>query len=348
MAIDDTAKLFGLTKEQLDVLFSLEYALTLHDIESDLKHSDLKKQWLTEWFDILQKTQEICLVPEDSIKSTILEVKDNSLSHTWLYMVILETTLFHPYYPLGGEQDKLYRKLKFTKQNEYIKGLCRETGIVPEEYVERFQKTYSNAYKKISGNTAKVVAAIMSVVAAAAIAAATAGIAAGPIAIALFGANFAGLHGAALVAACLAMAGGGAIAVGGAGMAGGVAAIVGGGAILGAAAGGAAVAAGHMIAKNMPSFTLSQAAKMEVVMKEILLNAQQDTQAAQLVLEKLKERIHDLQRELDDLKLEQSNNRDQISNLKKSLAYLKKAYLEMNKFKSCYDTGTAAAQNEAI
>ena len=79
--------------------------------------------------------------------------------------------------------------------------------------LDRFKKTYQKTINKLSGKIRKVALGAVSVVAVSAAAAVPAGVFAGPVAAALFESNFAGLTGAALTSACLAMAGGGAIAV---------------------------------------------------------------------------------------------------------------------------------------
>jgi len=89
-----------------------------------------------------------------------------------------------------------------------------------------------------------------------------------------------------------------------------------------------------ILAKSMPSFALSQAAKLEVVLKEIILNAQKDVQSAQAVMENLRREIHKLQREIEKLKKE-----DAIKNMKKTLNYLQKSYQDMAVFKSSYEIG---------
>ena len=163
----------------------------------------------------------------------------------------------------------------------------------------------------------KIALGVVSTVAVAAIVAATAGVLAGPIAVALFGSQFVGLSGAALTAACLAMAGGGAIAIGGTGMIGGIAAIVGGGALLGMAGGGAAISAVTLFVASTPQLALTQAAKLEVVLKEIVLNAQKDIKSAQQVLENYRNQIMNLNSELAKIRLDSEKNKKTISNIKK-------------------------------
>ena len=340
----DNENMFGLTQTQLNIMCSIERGITELDIEQDEKHMPNKCRWLDRWCEILSKTQSVEFLAKDELKEVIASELDKNINHTWFYLVMLEATLFRPYIPLSGEKEeaRLFKNLKFTPQEEFLKQICRDSGALDEVYIERFRKTYKQAYRKASGKNGKIALMATIVLAVSATVAAVAGALAGPIAVAVFGPNFVGLHGIALTSACLAMAGGGAIAIGGAGMAGGVVAIVGGGALLGAAAGGAAVSLARVVTKSNPAFALSQAAKIEVVLREVLLNIQQDTQKAQMVMDQLKGQIHSLQTELEDLKLDQTDEKKQIANLKKSIDYLKRAYGDMSVFKSSYETGIEA------
>lgn len=344
-------EMFGLTEEQLHILYSLEYAITKKDMADDKKPVADKALWLKKWEDALNDSQEdkisIPYKELDQLDAAVKLEAEKSPNKTWFYLTMLEATLFVPYSPLGLQEDKHFKKLHFSNQSEFLKIFASLTNIMDPIYIDHFQKTYSKTLDKLTGKWQKVAIGALSVVAIAAIAAATAGAAAGPIAVAMFGSEFAGLSGAALTSACLAMVGGGAIAAGGFGMAGGVIAIVGGGAILGAAGGGAAVSAASLMMKSAPSFTLTQAAKLEVVLKEITLNAQKDIQNAQSVMNALRDQIKALQKELADLKSEQEEDKKTLANLEKSLKYLKKAYEDMTVFKSSFELGMEVEEAES-
>jgi tetratricopeptide (TPR) repeat protein len=137
-----------------------------------------------------------------------------------------------------------------------------------------------------------------------------------------------GLSGAAAVSAVLAALGGGAIAAGGFGMAGGFAVLVAGGAILG---GGAGAGVGALFAQS-PDTALTQAAKLEVVMKEIIF-IQKDIRLAQEIIKEQRQAIRSIEDKLDDLLRVPEKNQKQIENLKKAIDYLKKA-LERNQNES--------------
>jgi hypothetical protein len=328
----ETMEMFGLNKDQLRILYSLEYILVLKDLNSDKKLREGKTYWLKKWEEVLNTTQAdghaAPYVTVEQLVNAINEESGKSINKTWFYLIMLEASLFKAYYPLGtsSDDDKLYKKLSYSNQAEILKYIAAETNIIEPEYINRFQNTYTKTLNKLTNKWPKLAVGALSVVATTAIVAATAGADAGPIAVAIFGDKFAGLSGAALTSACL-------------GMAGGVIAIVGGGAILGAAGSSAIVSTVNILTKTLPSFTLTQAAKLEVVLKEITLNAQQDIANAQTVMDGLRQQINTLQIELDTLKLEQKKDKQTLSNMEKSLTYLKNAYKDMSVFKSSFEIG---------
>ena len=266
---------------------------------------------------------------------------EKNINKTWYYLIMLEVSLFQPYTQLGKskEDDDKYKKLKFSNQTSALEIIVKKNEIMSVDYIERFRKTYNQTLTQLSGKRTKIALGAVSTLAIAAIFAATAGALAGPIAVAMFGGQFAGLGGAALTQACLALAGGGALAVGGSGVAGGTMIIVGGGALLGMASGGTAVGGAALLLRNAPDFTFTQAAKLEVVLKEIILNAQQDVVAAQKILENQRNQIAELYSELAKLKLDRAKDRKAINNMEKSIEYLERAYSNMKIFTSSYEVG---------
>ena len=339
--------MFGLNQKQLNVLYSIEVVSAEKDAAMNRKnHWTEKARWIRHWRELLDGTGEVHFYPELEIPYMIQRC-DDGINRIWFYLVMMEASLFTPYFPFAADKgdkeaqkaNREYAKLKYAPQTGYLEELARNSGLMAPSYVKRFQKAYQKAHFRISGGIKNIALGGLSIVAASGLIAATAGAFAGPIAVALVGSNFAGLSGAALVSASLAYLGGGAIAAGGAGMAGGVAAIVGGGAILGAAGGGAMVSAAGAISKNFPDLMLTQAAKLDVVMREILLNSQADVQNAQIVMAKLKEKIHEVQRQLDDLQMGREKDRREMDALKKALQYMREAYQDMNRFQSSYEVG---------
>jgi hypothetical protein len=344
----DVLSMFGLNENQTRILFSIEKYLVEEDIKKSKVNKEAKSLWLSEWTQIILDNLNQ-LKPDDSNRlynqSEIIEAVAaehlKNVNSTWYHLIILEVTLFVPYTALGKDKklESSFKKLKFNKQTQAVKSLVGSNNIMDILYVDRFQKTYSKSITRLSGKMTKIALGLVSVVAIAGITAATAGALAGPIAVALFGSQYVGLSGAALISACLAMAGGGAIAIGGAGIAGGTLAIVGGGALLGLAGGGAIISSATLFVTSVPQLALTQAAKLEVVIHEIILNAQKDVKFAQSVMENYSVQIHNLNAYLTKLKLDREEDKKTITNLEKSIKYMERAYREAKIFVSTYELG---------
>ena len=344
----DILSMFGLNADQMVLMFSMEKLLIENEIKNSKANIDVKLDWLKEWEESLlvylissTSSKYTNLLDENEIQKSIKQLLTSNINNTWYYLIMLELTLFKPYYSLGKESklDKLYSKLKYADQTEYIKELVRKNNVMDIVFIDRFKKTYSKTITRISGKSTKIVLAVVSTIAIAAIAAATAGALSGPIAVYLLGAQFVGLSGAALTSAALAMLGGGAIAFGGSGMAGGILAIVGGGALLGLAGGGTVVGAATMYIVSLPQVALTQAAKLEVVLKEIVVNAQKDIISAQTVLQNYKDQISSLSNDITQMKLKVNEDKKLIKSMEQSLSYMESAYKNASIFVSSYETG---------
>ena len=336
-----TLSMFGLTKKQTRILFSIEKLLVEKDIKNSKTKREEKEKWLIDWTSIILDYLKEIEPEEDSNLMAQKEILDeisieytNSINNTWYYLILLEATLFIPYTTLNKDEndDKIYKKLNYKNQNNYLKWLVRANHIIDESYIDKVEKTYIRSIKKLSNKATKILLYVVSTIAIAAITAATAGALAGPIAVMLFGSQVGNLAGAALVSACLAMAGGGAIAVGGGGMAAGVITIVGGGALLGLAGGGTLVVGINLLISSTPELTLTQAAKLQVVLKEIILNAQKDIIFAQEVLKTYKSNITNLSTHIKEQQLQRDKDHKIIKDMEKSLNYMEKAFKDMESF----------------
>lgn len=345
-------EMFGLNYEQTLLLFSSQKMLAEYDyqITKSEKVAALKKEWIREWessvssyLDAIDQNLKASLYPSDELPARFVAEAKSSNNRTWYYIVALELLEFVAYFPLGTEKDKDFKKCKYDidKTYDFIIRWMPKQGIISTSKLERLDKTYMKSVSHISGKTNKIIMKVLTVVAIAALAAAGAAVAAGSIAVAIFGSAFEGLSGAALVSACLAMAGGGAIAVGGAGMAGGVAAIAGGGALLGLAGGSAVVGATSKMLST-PEFAMSQSAKLETILKEVILNAQKDVVSAQKIISRYQEQIAQLSKRLTEMELADEKNKQDIKDLKKCIDAYKKAYKNMTVFASAYETGMNA------
>lgn len=322
----DAMDIFGLTVNQSRLLFSIEKYLVSKDIDKSKNDKDKKSEWLVKWeksiLDYLHLEDEKVdsLYGLYDIHKQIAEEKSKTDNLTWYYLVIFEAVLFHAYSPID-KNIKEYKSLKYKDQIDDIKEMVIAEGLIDVSFIDDIKDAYDKAVKSISGNNKKafaIVPAIAMTVAVAALCSAFAG----PIAVMLVGSNFAGLSGAALTSASLAMLGGGALAAGGAGMAGGTAVIVGGGALLGFATGGTASVAGITLLSS-PEYAVSECAKIEVVILEILNKVQNDKDAAFLALKRFEDSIVALSEYMNDLNPKIKKEKTEIQKLKKSILYMK-------------------------
>ena len=368
----------GLTLEQTEILYNLEYLVTLNDIQTfkvpigGESVRGLKRQWLDEWQQSMTNGfASFVQIPDAALhwyseQDLLVKIKANNPSGTWFRLALLEAMLFEPYYPLTIETDKKgnatpskkYSSLHnpicgFSKGNadHYLDEIFPETYYA-KGYIKRLRKCHGKVIRELNEvlKTALTSLAITAAVTIAAIA--TAGAFAPSIAVALVGSNFAGLSGAALTSACLAYLGGGAIAVGGMGMAGGTIAIVGGGAILGlgvgTGVGGAVGAAGVLGKKN----TILQSAKLIVSVREIFLNDEHDLAYSNTVYEQYVQNIMEIEKGLVELRLQHDIAKgkdkkllkEKIKEAEDSVEAMKIARKSMLKFQSSFETGLELSQ----
>lgn len=344
--------MFGLTYEQSRLMFSVQKLLAERDYANNAgkRKADVKRTWIDNWtesilryMDAIDGDMEASLASEEELDELFQAELEKSALLSWYYIVVLECLTFKPYSPLGDEEnDKKYAKCSFDSKasEEFLKEFFSKHGVVSSYQVERIKWSYDRNERKISNAGAKLAQKVLIVVSASAIGAAAAAIFAPTIAVALFGSQAAGLSGAALTSSCLAMAGGGAIAQGGMGMAAGVAFISGGGALLGTAGGATLMGAMDKMILSSPDYTLSQAAKLETILKEVVLNVQHDMVNAQKVLDSYRVKIKDLNEMITDLELDKDKKDNEIKTLRESLKYLMNAHVEMESTIKKYEEGT--------
>ena len=363
----------GLTLEQTEILYNLEFYKTLNDAQktklpiNGSKTQQLKLEWLNEWkafissgFSSFTQTAGAEMHwynKEDLIK----RVEENHPYDTWFRLVLLEVMLFEPYYPLGLVKDKKGNDIPDPKYKDLrgpVTGYKEGTGdafleeffngdYYQKGYVKRLRKCYSSVLRELNE---VLKTAIKSIAIAAGItiaAVATAGAFAPAIAVALVGSNFAGLSGAALTSACLAYLGGGAIAIGGAGMAGRTIAIVGGGAALGLGVGAGVGGAVGAVSLSGKKGTILQSAKLMVSVREIFLNDDHDVAYSNSILEKYVQNIAEIEKGLVELRLkadvadkaEKKKLKAQIKSAEDSVEAMRIARKSMAKFVSSYEIG---------
>ena len=364
----------GLTVEQTEILYNLEYYKTLNDIKNTKLPinndgvKQLKQEWLDEWkkymargFASFLQIEGVELHWYSDEKELIQKVEENEPNNTWFRLVLLEAMLFEPYYPLSLEKDKKGNDIpsrKYKELQNIISGYKKGVGdsyldlifsgdYYTKGYIKRLRKCYDKVLRELNEVLKTALTSVTITAGIAIVATATAGVFAPAIAVALVGSNFAGLSGAALTSACLAYLGGGAIAIGGLGMVGGTAAIVGGGAILGlgvgAGVGGAVGAAGLMGKKN----TIMQSAKLLVSIREIFLNDEHDVEYSNSIYEKYVQNITDIEKGLVELRLkadvasgrEKKELKDKIKKTEESVEAMKIARKSLLKSKTSFEEG---------
>lgn len=364
---------FGISEEQTEILYNLEYYKILNDIETTKilvggdKISQLKREWLEEWKTYITMGYAGFINKVDakinwySSEELDKKIELNNPKKPWFRLVLLEAMLFEPYYALSTETDKKGNEVpskKYSVLNNPITGYNKNSGdkYLNEVYAEKYQlpgyvKRLRKCYDKVCRELNEVLKIAITSIAITAgitiVTVITAGSFAPAIAVTLVGSNFAGLSGAALTSACLAYVGTGAIAAGGLGMSGGLAAIVGGGAILGLGVGagvGSAVGAVSLMGKKN---TILQSAKLMVSVREIFLNDERDIEYSNTVYEKYVQNIADIEKDLIELQLkanvadnkQKKKLKAEIKSAEDTVKAMKIAMKSMNKFISSYETG---------
>ena len=376
--MDSQMDKLGLSLEQTEMLYNLEYYKTFNDIEMTKLPvtgeviKELKSEWLKEWSKFISNGFESFTQISGaemhwySIDELQERIAANDPQKPWYRLILLEAMLFEPYYPLGTEKDKKGNDIPSKKYKHLNNPLCsfrkgegdrfldeQFTGkYCKQGYVKRLRKSYDKRMRELSEVLKTVLTSLTITAVIAIITVASAGAFAGPIAVALVGSNFAGLSGAALTSACLAYLGGGAIAAGGAGMLGGTIAIVGGGAALGigvgAGVGGAVGSAGLVGKKN----TIMQSAKLLTSVREIFLNDEHDIEFSNSVYEQYLQNITEIEKGLVELRLkmdvakgkEKKEIAETIKKAEESVEAMKVARKNMLRFNSSFAEGLQTQQ----
>ena len=342
----DVFSTFGLNFKQTCLLFSLERQIIMNDItysemQNKVEEANAKKAWLYNWeskindyLSSLNNGQSLSLgVDTIDPKSLFIKEKENSKNLTWKYLILLECILFNPYYPLEMVEDKgvweaLKEKFKnqaLNKDNKiYSLNKIAEILEIENTYVEKFKKSYEASLDTLSGFWQKIVLGVgIGAIATTIIVLCFINPIAGGI---LAVKGITGLTGIAAFNAAMAALGGGAIAAGGLGVAGGIAVLVGGSLVLG---GGTGAVIG-MLTTN-PKIMMTEMAKMQVVMKEIVLGLQKDTALFQEILNKLTANELEMRQEIKRLQEDNEANKEKIKNLQEAVEYLEKGINELKK-----------------
>lgn len=362
----------AITLEQAELLYNLEMYKTINDIGRNDKNVDLKKQWLEEWKYYMEEGfpafvgDENAVLQWYSVQKVHELVKNNSPELTWFRLVLLETMLFEPYYPLSIEVDKngenvpskKYKKLKrsiggYSKSegDKFLENFFTES-FYQKGYISRLRKCYNKVIRELNEVLKTAIKSISIFASIAIVTITVAGAFAPTIAVWLVGSNFTGLSGAALTSACLAYLGGGAIAAGGLGMAGGTMFIVGGGAVLGIGVGAGVGGAVGMAGVRGKEDTILQSAKLMVSIREIFLNDEHDIKYSNTVYEQYVRNIADIEKGLVELRLkadvaskeEKKQLKKQIKNAEEAVQAMKIAMKSMRKFNSSFEMGESTSE----
>lgn len=342
---------FGLTFKQTCLLFSLERKIIVDDIVSSKANDKLeeavkKQAWLNTWDvsinNFLNNLGEehnilvdITKIDSKKLLEQILNEETSETIKAWRYLILLECTLFTPYYPLERLNDtdqenfidkfkKLFDGLSLNNESQKLSLIkIAELLNIDFKYIDIFRRRHQEALRSLSGfwkkillagGTGMVVAVIITL------------LFINPIA-GLFAAP--GLAGAVALNSGLAALGGGAIAAGGFGIAGGISVLVGGALLIGGSTG---VGIGTLLA-SPSELVLTELAKMEVVLKEIILGIQHDTKMMQEIIMKLNDNLNEMRKEVARLNIENKKNKEKIKNLEESIEYLKAAINEFQNMK---------------
>ena len=363
----------GLTLEETEILYNIEYFKTKNDIEASKllagidKTKLLKEEWLEEWASYMSNGfDEFVKIPGAVLNWYTFEelcerIENMNPTGTWYKLVMLEAMLFEPYFTLSTEFDKKGKEVpskKYSaldiptagfnqnKGDEYLE-FAFSQKYCPAGFIDRLRKCYSKVTKELNEVLKTTIKAVSIATGVVLLVVVTAGAFAPQVAVLLVGSEFGGLSGAALTSACLAYLGGGAIAAGGLGMAGGTVAIVGGGAILGLGAGATAGGIAATVGLSGKKATIAQSAKLMVSVREIFLNEEKDVEYSSSIYEQYVRNIAEIEKRLVELKLkadvatkeEMKQLKEQIKNAEESANAMKIAMKCMNKYISAFKVG---------
>lgn len=326
-----------LNSDQTRLLYSLQSMMVAFDI-LNTKKADLaltKSNWKDEWeasvCESLDVTRDEFFIRSGRQAFDLMEEISNDVEdRSWIDLLVLELSRLTPYYQLGLEENKSYKKLKV--KTDYLGDVfCKGQNYIDDTDVKAIQKAYTYAIGTITGNRKRVAAAAVATLA---VTAATAGGAlffAPEIAVLIAGDAVVGLSGAALTSASLAFVGGGSLAVGGMGMAGGTAILTGGGALLGLAGSGVTTAA-TVAVQSSESFVQNECSKLLAFCSEIAVKKYGRYDIASLAQKGMQNCAEELRAEIEKLSnAENGPDKKLISQMKKSLKCMERCEKALEK-----------------
>ncbi|WP_293296639.1 MULTISPECIES: hypothetical protein [unclassified Microcoleus] len=161
-------KELGLTLEKTRIMFSYQYHLVQDDIdqESDYSKKSLKQEWLRKWENSATLFLNSQITPDTPHNSSLklitnFEGLQNSVKSSLIaagnqltrYLILLEVTLFQPYYPLGDSRDRSFKDLKINNE-ERLAGKLRYFATkldLDPNCIIRFKSNYKEIIRGING-----------------------------------------------------------------------------------------------------------------------------------------------------------------------------------------------------
>ncbi len=327
--LDKLEKYLTLNKIQTKILYSLQLHLVNEDIQDTKSNEEqkLKNEWKEEWIKVTESSINQKKIFEEDPKKTyqalITYASNDPNNLFWLYNIVLELSIFKPYYSINLDNPNKYKKLKPT-QNDYLKKyFCQLQDFISYKETQDIKKAYFKYCDYLDNKVGKLIGGGAGAVAVAVIGGGIAFAFAPQIAVLLFGGAFPALHGAALINAALAAAGGGAVAAGGLGMAGGALVIAGGGAVIGL---GASSTALGLLAS--PSFVQNDYAKLLTKCDEIFIKKANLFDEVIAIQHKLENDLNDYKLQLEMLESLDNKTKEcklTIKGLQKSIVYSERA-----------------------
>ena len=152
----------GLTLEQTEILYNLEYLVTLNDIQTTKlpvggeSIRNLKRQWLDEWQQSMTNGfASFVQIPDAQLhwyseQELVGYIEANNPSGTWFRLALLETMLFEPYYPLTLETDKKGNAVPSKKYSSLHNPVCGYSKSNSDSFLDsRFPENfYTKGYIK--------------------------------------------------------------------------------------------------------------------------------------------------------------------------------------------------------
>jgi len=335
-----------LDEVQTQILVSLQKDMVLHDINKtkSKNQKELKNRWLNSWVE----QNKITLIDSNEELFNIIKMElDKNAYDSWLYLIAMELALYSPYYPLNLSKDDDKQFSKLTYKAEYIKDIF-SINLPLKQYEKCIEivNSLKDNIKVIENNT--VFNKIIKGASIIAVGAATGGMAyvfAPGIAVLLAGEAVAGLSGAALTSASLALIGGGSIAAGGLGMAGGTAIITGGGTLLGLIGSGAASSLSSIEVFANDDISIKECAKLLSFCECVFIGSEHNYRIVDVIqgsfsksIEELTKHISDNKRESkqDSNKEERKNQKKHIENCESVLVHMERCYNRLDKLLKDY------------